>query len=96
MLVLITYDINTQTDKGRRRLQRIAKHCLNYGQRVQNSVYECDLDHAQFIAFRDKLLSLAELDEDSIRFYNLGNHYVSRIEHYGTKECYDPEEELIL
>ena len=96
MLVLVTYDVNTTSTKGKVRLRKIAKHCCNYGQRVQNSVFECDLDNAQYIAFKKELLELADLKKDSVRFYNLGRHYSSRIEHYGVKETYDPEGNLIL
>ena len=96
MLLLITYDVNTTTASGRRRLARIAKVCCNYGQRVQNSVFECDLDNTQLVMVRAQLLSIIDEKSDSIRIYNLGNHYTSRIEQYGTKRSYDPEGEIIL
>lgn len=96
MLLLITYDVNTTTVSGRRRLARIAKVCCNYGQRVQNSVFECSLDNTQFIGIRAQLLSIMDSKMDSIRFYNLGNNYANRIEQYGVKQAYDPEGELIL
>ena len=96
MLLLITYDVNTATASGRRRLTRIAKVCCNYGQRVQNSVFECDLDNTQLVMVRAQLLNIMDEKSDSIRIYNLGNHYTSRIEQYGAKRSYDPEGEIIL
>ena len=96
MLLLIAYDVNTTTASGRRRLTRIAKVCCNYGQRVQNSVFECDLDNTQLVMVRAQLLNIMDEKSDSIRIYNLGNHYTSRIEQYGAKRSYDPEGEIIL
>lgn len=96
MLVLITYDVNTTSEKGRKRLAQIAKVCVAYGQRVQNSVFECDLDMAKYVTLKSRLLSIYDSEKDSIRFYNLGNNYSSRIEHYGRKTSYDPEGVLIL
>lgn len=96
MLVLITYDVNTETAAGRKRLSKIAKICCNYGQRVQNSVFECALDASQMVIVREQLLSIMNTKNDSIRIYNLGNKYSSKIEQYGKKESYDPEGDLIL
>lgn len=96
MLVLITYDVNTTSEKGRKRLTQIAKVCVAYGQRVQNSVFECDLDMAKYVTLKSRLLSIYDSEKDSIRFYNLGNNYSSRIEHYGRKTSYDPEGVLML
>lgn len=96
MLYLIGYDVSTTTSKGRKRLSKVAKLCNNYGQRVQNSLFECSLDGTQFIQFRENLLELVDLKEDSIRIYNLGKSYNPKIEHYGIKETYDPEETLLL
>ncbi len=96
MLVLITYDVNTETAAGRKRLSKIAKICCNYGQRVQNSVFECALDASQMVIVREQLLSVMNTKNDSIRIYNLGNKYSSKIEQYGKKESYDPEGDLIL
>lgn len=96
MLLLITYDVNTTTDNGKRRLHEMAKICCNYGQRVQNSVFECDLDAAQLLQVKAKLLDTMDLKRDSLRIYNLGNHYSSKIEQFGDSESYDPEGELIL
>lgn len=96
MLLLITYDVSTETAKGKSRLRKVAKICLNYGQRVQNSVFECLVDASQFLIIKNKLLEIIDLQEDSIRFYNLGNQYQNRIEHYGVKETYDPDGVLML
>ncbi|MGM9680925.1 MAG: CRISPR-associated endonuclease Cas2 [Eubacteriales bacterium] len=96
MLVLITYDVNTESSAGRKRLRKVARICVNYGQRVQNSVFECLLDPTQLAMVRKKLLDVISETDDSLRIYNLGNHYNSRIEHYGTKVTYDPEEPMIL
>lgn len=96
MLVLITYDVNTETAAGRKRLVKVAKICCNYGQRVQNSVFECDLDASQMVIVRERLLSVVNGETDSIRIYILGNKYSSKIEQYGNKRSYDPEGDLIL
>ena len=96
MLVLITYDVNTTTPQGRRRLAKVAKECENYGQRVQNSVFECDVDNAQYFVLKSRLISKIDSDKDSLRFYTLGDKYLSRIEQYGAKQSYDPEGTLIL
>ena len=96
MLVLISYDVNTSDAAGRGRLRRIAKECVNYGQRVQNSVFECSLDAAQYKLLQAELRQLIDPEKDSLRFYNLGNHYESRIEHIGVKASYAPEGLLML
>lgn len=96
MLVLVTYDVSTQTAEGRRRLRQVAKQCVDYGQRVQNSVFECILDAGQFALLRAKLLDIIDTETDSIRFYNLGNKYRSKTEHYGAKPGYDAEDTLII
>lgn len=96
MLVLITYDVNTENAAGRKRLRQIAKQCVNYGQRVQNSVFECKLDAAQCRALQAKLCAIMDPEYDSLRFYNLGNSYSGRVEHFGTKAGYDPGECLII
>src|SRR5207253_7412436 len=85
MLVLVTYDVNTESDEGRRRLRRVARHCENYGQRVQKSVFECLLDQAQWTAFRACLIGEIETAVDSLRFYFLGDNWKPRIEHVGSK-----------
>jgi len=86
MLVLITYDVSTINKSGQRRLARIAKTCLNYGQRVQNSVFECLVDPAQWTSLRAELLSLYKEEEDSLRFYFLGSNWEQKVEHFGTKD----------
>lgn len=96
MLVLITYDVNTSSLEGRRRLRKVSKVCLNYGQRVQNSVFECIADAAQLLVIKDKLINVIEPKEDSLRFYMLGNNYKSKAEHHGVKPSFDVTEPLIL
>ena len=96
MLVLITYDVNTQTPIGRKRLRQVAKQCVNYGQRVQNSVFECVLDTAKFREVQHKLEQIIDKDTDSLRFYLLGNNYKSKVEHIGAKESFDVEGTLII
>ena len=85
MMVLITYDVNTEDSGGRKRLRQIAKQCVNYGQRVQNSVFECLVDAAQCKQLQHKLLAIMDEEKDSLRFYYLGNKYETRIEHFGAK-----------
>ncbi len=96
MVILITYDVKTDSPGGAKRLRRVAKLCENSGQRVQFSVFECKLDMAQWIILKNKLIS--EIDEkvDSLRFYMLGNNWKHRVEHFGAKGSYDPEGTLIL
>jgi CRISPR-associated protein Cas2 len=96
MLVLVTYDVNTETPAGRRRLRRIAKTCQNYGQRVQFSVFECNVDPAQWVKLRAKLLHEMDPKLDSLRFYFLGSNWQGRVEHEGAKEPRDLEGTLIL
>lgn len=89
MLVLITYDVNVSQDGGTRRLRRIAKVCLDYGLRVQNSVFECEVDPAQFTFLKSELLDIYDPDLDSLRFYMLGKKGRQRVEHFGAKETVD-------
>lgn len=96
MMVLITYDVNTTDAAGRKRLRQIAKQCVNFGQRVQNSVFECVVDAAQCKKLQQKLLSLIDPEKDSLRFYYLGNRYQTKTEHFGCKASYDPEDALIV
>ena len=86
MLVLITYDVSTINKTGRNRLSRIAKTCLNNGQRVQNSVFECLVDPGQWAALRAELLRIYKPEEDSLRFYFLGKNWQSKVEHHGSKD----------
>ena len=96
MMVLITYDVNTEDSGGRKRLRQIAKQCVNYGQRVQNSVFECVLDPAQYKTLQAKLCKLMDPQRDSLRFYQLGKETRDKIEHFGVKAGYDPTGTLIL
>ena len=95
MMVLITYDVNTTTDAGKRRLRLVAKQCQNYGQRVQNSVFECLLDAARLKQLKHRLLGLIDPTYDSLRFYYLGNEWHNRVEHVGAKVSIDLEGTLI-
>ncbi len=96
MLVLVTYDVNTETPAGKRRLRRIAKTCQNYGQRVQFSVFECNVDPAQWTKLRGKLVHEMDQKYDSLRFYFLGSSWQERIEHEGAKVPRDLEGPLIF
>ena len=96
MLVLISYDVNTEDAEGRKRLRQIAKQCVNYGQRVQNSVFECLVDAAQCKKLQHKLCSLMNKEKDSLRFYYLGKNYEKKIEHFGCRATYMPEDTLIV
>lgn len=96
MLVLITYDVCTQDAAGRSRLRKVAKECVNYGQRVQNSVFECILDASQLLLLKDRLIGLINEKEDSLRFYHLGNNYKTKVEHFGSKASYEAEGTLMI
>ena len=96
MLILITYDVNTETEAGRKRLRKVAKQCVNYGQRVQNSVFECQLDAAKLREVEAKLESLIDKERDSLRIYKLGNAYENKIKHIGIKSSFDVTEPLII
>ncbi|MFR9199680.1 MAG: CRISPR-associated endonuclease Cas2 [Candidatus Gastranaerophilaceae bacterium] len=95
MMVLITYDVNTETAEGRTRLRRVAKQCVNYGTRVQNSVFECLLDKAQCVALKSILTDIIDEELDSLRFYYLGNNHRTKIEHIGVNKGIDMEQPLI-
>ena len=96
MLVLITYDVSTQSAEGKTRLRKVAKECVNYGQRVQNSVFECILDASQLLLLKDRLVSLISEKEDSLRFYYLVNNYQTKVEHFGKKTSYMAEGVLMI
>ena len=96
MLVIISYDVNTEDASGRRRLRQVAKQCVNYGQRVQNSVFECLLDSAQCRRLQSTLCELINPEKDSLRFYYLGNNYEKKIEVFGAKQGYQPEGTLMI
>lgn len=95
MMVLVTYDVNTETLAGQKRLRKVAKACQNYGQRVQNSVFECIIDPARLKELQATLESLMNKEKDSIRYYYLGNEWRKRVEHVGTKDSVDLEGTLI-
>ena len=96
MYLLITYDVATSTEGGTRRLRQVAKACLDYGQRVQNSVFECKLDPGHWVELRARLDKIIDPEHDSLRFYNLGNHWERRVEHVGAKPAYNVEGALIV
>jgi CRISPR-associated protein Cas2 len=96
MLVLVTYDVSTVSSAGQRRLRQVSKACLNYGQRVQNSVFECVVDATQFKQLKLKLLDIIDQEKDSLRFYQLGNNYRSKVEHVGIKQSLDLEGPLVF
>ena len=96
MLVVIAYDVNTETSAGRARLRKVAKACVNFGQRVQNSVFECILDATQYRVLKHRLEQMIDPKTDRMRFYNLGDRYETRVEHVGVKEAYKPEGILIV
>ncbi|WP_041285008.1 CRISPR-associated endonuclease Cas2 [Desulfoscipio gibsoniae] len=96
MMVLVTYDVSTTTEAGKKRLRHVAKQCVNYGQRVQNSVFECLLDPAQFAALKNKLEGIINKDEDSLRYYFLGSNWKRRVEHVGARQTFDPEGTIIV
>jgi len=96
MLVLITYDVCTEDADGKRRLRQVAKQCVNYGQRVQNSVFECNVDAALCKQIQHKLRSIIDEDRDSLRFYYIGNNYKTKVEHFGAKKSYDAEDILMI
>jgi len=96
MQLLVTYDVATSSEGGKRRLRRVAKVCLDYGQRVQNSVFECKIDQAQFVALRNKILAIADCELDSVRFYFLGNEWDGRVEHHGSKPTLNIDGPLLV
>jgi CRISPR-associated protein Cas2 len=96
MLVVVCYDVSTLEPEGQRRLRRIAKVCKDYGQRVQFSVFECEVDPAKWTFFRQRLIDEIDPKEDSLRFYFLGSNWKRRIEQIGVKKSYDPGDPLIV
>lgn len=96
MMVIISYDVATSSDGGKKRLRKVAKACQNHAQRVQNSVFEADLDYSTFLKLKAELLKLIDEDEDSLRFYYLRNNWKRKVEHVGAKKSYDPEGVIIL
>lgn len=96
MMILVSYDVSTKTASGVRRLRKIAEACLDYGLRVQNSVFECNVDPAQWETLKDRLLSMYSAEEDSLRFYFLGSNWKRRVEHHGKGTVGDIEDTLIV
>lgn len=96
MLVLVTYDVNTETAAGKTRLRKVAKQCVNYGTRVQNSVFECILDNAQWVLLKSILSDLIDKEVDSLRFYYLGNKHKTKVEHVGVNKGINVEKPLIF
>ena len=96
MMVLVTYDVSTIDRAGRARLRRVAKACLNFGQRVQNSVFECNVDPAQWTALRARLEEVFDLEQDSLRYYFIGSNWQHRVEHVGAKPTVDLEGPLVI
>lgn len=96
MMVLITYDVETISPSGRKRLRRVAKQCVNYGQRVQNSVFECLVDPAQYVILKHRLEEIIDPEKDSIRFYHLGNDWNRKVDHMGAKVSFNPEEDTLI
>ena len=96
MMVIISYDVSTSDQGGKKRLRKVAKECQNHAQRVQNSVFEADLDYSAFLKQKSRLIELIDRDKDSLRFYYLGNNWERRVEHIGAKQTYNPEGVIIL
>lgn len=95
-MVLISYDVSTMDSAGKARLRKVAKECQNHAQRVQNSVFEADIDYSTFLKLKERLIELIDEETDSLRFYYLGNNWERRIEHIGAKQTYNPEGVIIL
>ena len=96
MMVLISYDVSTSDEGGKKRLRKVARECQNHAQRVQNSVFEADLDYSAFMKLKSRLEDIIDKENDSLRFYCLGNNWKHRIEHIGAKNTYDPEGVIII
>ena len=96
MMVIISYDVSTTDNSGKTRLRKVAKECQNHAQRVQNSVFDADLDYSSFLKLKHNLLELIDEDKDSLRFYYLGNNWKRRVEHIGAKKTFDPEGVIII
>lgn len=96
MMVVVTYDVNTETAAGKKRLRKVSKKCLDYGQRVQNSVFECVVDQTSYITLKNSLSSIIDESTDSLRFYRLGDNYQGKIEHLGTKDVIDVTQPLVF
>ena len=96
MMVLISYDVSTMDSAGKTRLRKVARECQNHAQRVQNSVFEANLDYSSFLKLKARLLEIIDSEKDSLRFYYLGNNWQNRFEHIGAKKTYNPEGVIII
>ena len=96
MYVIIAYDVNTQTDSGKKRLRMVSKACVNYGQRVQNSLFECLIDYGTFLKLKNNLERIIDKQTDSLRYYYLGNNWEKKVEHVGAKPSYNPQDTIII
>ncbi len=96
MMVLISYDVSTTDPAGKTRLRKVAKECQNHAQRVQNSVFEANLDYSSFLKLKDRLIRLIDSEKESLRFYYLGNDWKKKVEHIGAKQTYDSEGVIII
>lgn len=96
MQILLTYDVETMTPAGRKRLRQVAKVCTDYGQRVQNSVFEMNIDPATLVVVKSKINDIIDAEKDSIRIYNLGKHWERRVETLGLDHSYNPESDLLM
>lgn len=96
MFVVIAYDVNTETNAGKKRLRLVSKACQNYGQRVQNSLFECLIDYGTFLILKQKLENIVDKHTDSLRYYYLGNKWNEKVEHFGAKAGYNPEGTIVI
>ena len=96
MMVLVSYDVATKVPAGRKRLRKVADACLDFGQRVQNSVFECVVDPGQWVVLKNRVLQTYKPEEDSIRFYFMGSNWQRKVEHYGIKEVFDLEKDSLI
>ncbi|MFD2829990.1 CRISPR-associated endonuclease Cas2 [Corticicoccus populi] len=96
MLVLVTYDVNTESSNGKKRLRHVAKKCVDYGQRVQNSVFECSVMPDQYVKLKNDLKNIIDLERDSLRFYLLGKNWENRVETLGKDESYNPDKDVFI
>ncbi len=95
-MILVTYDVNTESKQGRKRLRHVANLCVDYGQRVQNSVFECSVTPAEFVELKGKLGGIIDTELDSIRFYLLGKNWQKRVETIGSDTSYDPDKDVLI
>lgn len=96
MLIIVTYDVSTETSEGKNRLNKVAKCCIKHGQRVQNSVFECNLDYGTFLKMKAEIKKIIDVKKDSIRFYILGNNYHNKVEHIGVKASIALDDPIII